>query len=180
MNRLTKEIIKNTFYVGIILLFASISTYLIYNKFQNTRDVDFSSKSLDVVYHDSGNKISINKIVPMTDSVGLSSNAYNLSIKNNLTIPVKYIVKIVEDEDFIINNDKVVPREDIRVSIKVNKSNNEIYNLSDLENGVLLDTEIGALEKNDLSIRLWINKDSNISNTNDMKYQAIIKVVEID
>ena len=180
MNRLTKEIIKNVFYVGIILFFASISTFLIYNKFQNTRDVDISSKSLDVVYHDSSNKISITKAVPVSDSVGLSSNAYNLSIKNNLTVPVKYLVKIVEDEDFIINNDKVIPREDIRVSIKANKYSNDIYNLDELEDGILLDTEIGALEKNDLSIRLWINKHSNLSNTNDIKYQAFIKVIEID
>lgn len=180
MNRLTKEIIKNVFYVGLILVFASICTYFIYNKFQSTRDVNFSSKSLDVVYHDSGNKISINKAIPMTDSVGLSTNAYSLSIKNNLTVGVKYAIVIMNDIDYISEADKLIPHEDIRISVKNGKNSNEIYNLSDLEDGVLLESEVAALSKNDISVRLWINKDSDLSNINDMKYYGIIKVVELE
>lgn len=179
MNRLTKEVIKNVIYIGLILLFASVCTYFIYNKFQNTRDVDFSSKSLDVVYHDSGDKISINKVIPMTDSVGLSSNAYALSIKNNLTVGVKYVVKIVDD-NLNVPSENVIPLEDIRISIKNGKANNEIYNLNELENGVLLEDEVGPLEKKDLSIRLWVNKDSGLSNTSDMKYYGTIKILEIE
>lgn len=180
MNRLKKEIIKNVFYVGLILVFASVCTYFIYNKFQNTRDVDFSSKSLDVVYHDSGDKISINKVIPMTDSVGLSTNAYSLSIKNNLTVGVKYSIVIMNDIDYISETDKLIPSEDIRISVKDGKKPTEIYNLNELENGVLLKTEIPALAKNDISIRLWVNIDSDLSNISDMKYYGVIKVVELN
>ena len=74
-----KEIIKNTVYITFILLIAVVSTYFIYNKFQKTRTVDFNSASLDVSYHEaSGDRISINKVTPVTDSVGLSSKAYTI------------------------------------------------------------------------------------------------------
>ena len=122
-NHLKKEIIKNTFIVGIILLFASISTYFIYNKFQTTRNVDYNSKSLDIVYHDNGNKITIDKVTPMTDSVGLSSKSYNLSIKNNLTVPVDYKVRVLDDSELDIEDeDNLIPKEDIRISIKEGKN----------------------------------------------------------
>ena len=86
-----KEIIKNVIYTSIILLIAVISTYKIYDKFKNDRETDFNSKSLEVVYQNSTkDKIEITKVTPVTDSVGLSSNAYRLSIKNNLTIGVDY------------------------------------------------------------------------------------------
>ena len=104
-KRLRKEVIKNAIYIGLILLFAAMSTYYIYNRFQTTRDVDYNSKSLDIVYHDSGDKITINKVTPMTDSVGLSTKGYNLSIKNNLTVPVEYKIKIVDDKELTIKED---------------------------------------------------------------------------
>ena len=81
-----KEIVKNTVYIFFILLLAVVSTYYIYQKFQGNHDIDFSSESLDVTYHEnSGDKISLTKVIPVTDSVGLSSTAYLISIKNNLT-----------------------------------------------------------------------------------------------
>ena len=162
MNKyLKKELIKNTIYVGLILLFAAAATFYIYNRFQTTRDVDYNSKSLDVVFHDSGDKITINKVTPMTDSVGLSTKGYNLSIKNNLTVPVEYKIKIVDDIELNeIDKDHLISKDNIRISIKEGKNNNKIYNLNELENGILLETEANALEKIDLVIRAWVNKDS--------------------
>ena len=102
-------------------------TNYIYYKFQTTRDVDYNSKSLDVVFHDNGDKIKIDKATPMTDSVGLSSKGYNLSLKNNLTVPVDYKIRILDDKEL---NDKelenLIPKEDIRISIKEGKNTNKI------------------------------------------------------
>ena len=161
-NYLRKEVIKNMFYVGIILAFAAICTYFIYNKFQTTRDVDFNSKSLEVVFHDSGNNITINKVTPMTDSVGLSSNAYSLSIKNNLE-----------------EGDNVISKDDIRISVK-SKNDIKIYDFSELEDGLLLDEIIDALGKEDITIRVWVKKDSNLPIGSDMKYHGKIQVFEND
>ena len=70
-----RETIKNVVYISLILLVAVVSTYLIYNKFVDERKLDSSSEILDVTYKDnSGNKIAITKVTPLTDSVGLSTN----------------------------------------------------------------------------------------------------------
>ena len=176
-----KEIIKNTVYITFILLLAIISTYLIYHKFQDTRNIDFSSESLDVTYHDiKGDKVSIDKITPVTDSVGLSSKSHSISIKNNLTENVKYKIKLLDDKDAYegLEEDKIIPKEDIRVSVKVNKKDTEIFDLVELEEGILLEDEIYALSTDHISIRLWIKQDSKLPSGEDMYYNGIIQIIE--
>ena len=176
-----KEIIKNTVYITFILLIAVVSTYFIYNKFQKTRAVDFNSDSLDVSYHEaSGDRISINKVTPVTDSVGLSSKAYTISVKNNLTENVHYKVKVLDDKEKKDEYDEelLIPKEDIRISVKVNKEDTEIYSLDELEDGVLLDTEVVALGNDNISIRVWIKQDSKLPAGSEMYYDGLIQLVE--
>ena len=179
-----KEIIKSTIYVTIILLIAIVSTYYIYHKFQNDRNTDFNSESLDVIYHDATkDRIELTKVTPVTDSVGLSSNAYSLSIKNNMTIGVDYTIKIVDDKERILEDEcgeSTIPKEDIRVSIKIGKSSNKIYNLSDLEDGVIYTNTLKALEENNIVIRAWVNKDSTLLSGSNMHYHGKIQVIEND
>ncbi|MBR2678647.1 MAG: hypothetical protein IKE63_04440 [Bacilli bacterium] len=176
-----KEFIKNTVYITFILLLAVISTYFIYNKFQNNRNIDFNSDSLDVTYHEaSGDKITIDKITPVTDSVGLSSKAYTITIKNNLTENVRYKVKILDNNEKNEEYDKesLIPKEDIRISVKADKDDTEIYNLDELEDGVLLDNEVEALDTNNISIRVWIKQDSKLPAGSEMYYNGVIQLVE--
>ena len=182
MNKyLRKELIKNTIFVGLILLFAAVSTFYIYNRFQTTRDVDYNSKSLDIVYHDNGDKITLDKVTPMTDSVGLSTKGYNISIKNNLTIPVDYKIKIVDDKELNeIDKDNLISKDNIRISIKEGKNNNKIYNLNELENGILLGSKVGAVDNVNLVVRIWVNKDSTLQQGTALNYHGIIQVIEND
>ena len=177
-----REIIKNTIYIIFILLLAVIPTYYIYNKFHGDRDISVNSTSLDVTYHENtGDKITMNKITPVTDSVGLSSKSYTITIKNNLTETVKYKVKLLDDMDKIAEDlcqDNLVGKDVIRVSIKTNKTSNKIYTLNELEDNVLLDDTMEALEKKDISIRVWVKQDSNIPSGSKMHYHGIIKVEE--
>lgn len=179
-----REIIKNTVYIFFILLLAIVSTYYIYNKFQGARNIDFNSESLDVTYHEkTGDKITLNKVIPVTDSVGLSSKAYLISIKNNLTEKVNYKLKIVDDLECIQEEhceDSLIPKEDIRISIKENRKNNKIYYLSELEDGLLLDDDIDALEKKNLSIRVWVKQDSTLPMNAKMYYHGIMQIIEDD
>lgn len=180
-----REIIKNTIFIIFILILAIISTHYIYYKFQGNRNIDFSSESLDVVYHEtSGDKLTISKVTPVTDSVGLSSSkAYNISIKNNLTERVNYKIRILQDVETILEDEceeYLIPEDDIRISIKVNKKENKIYNLSELEDGVLLENTIEALANNNIAIRLWVNQDSTLPRGAFLHYHGIIQVVEKD
>ena len=179
-----KELIKNIVYITFILLIAIISTYYIYYRFQDSRSIDFNSESLDVTYHEStGDKITINKVTPVTDSVGLSSKAYLITINNNLTERVDYKVKIINDNETIKEEEckeLLIPKENIRISIKVNKSKNEIYNLDELEKGILLEREIKALGEDNISIRVWIDHDTVLPPGSEMHYHGKIQIIEED
>ena len=179
---LKKELIKNGIIIAIILLIAIVSTYHIYYKFQNDHKVDYNSESLDVVFHDTaGDKIKILKVTPVTDSVGLSSNTYNIDIHNNLTVKVPYQIKIKTDEETIQEDgceEYLIPEEDIRISVKVGRSDNEIYNLSELKDGILLSHAVDALGDDTIAIRVWINKDSSLVAGSKMHYHGVIQVIE--
>jgi len=179
-----REMVKNIVYVTFILLIAVVSTYYIYNKFQGDRNIDFNSESLDVTYHEkSGDKLTLTKVTPVTDSVGLSSKAYSVTIKNNLTKDVNYKVKIVDDVEKYIEDeceDNVIPKDNIRISVKVNKKSNKIYYLHELEDNLLLDDTIKALETKNISIRMWIRQDSILPTNTKLHYHGIMQVLEDD
>ena len=194
-----KEWIRNGIYIFLILLLAVFSTHYIYFKFQEDRSVDYNSDSLDVTYHENtGDKIALTKVIPVTDSVGLSSKAYVISIKNNLTEKVNYKIVIEDDAEYVVVPEEVVkeekedeeddeepidpwiPKEDIRISVKNGKNGNKIYDFDELEDGVLLEDTIDALESKNITIRLWIKQDSNLTNNGDLSYHGIMKVVEED
>lgn len=179
-----KEIIKNTIYIIFISLLAIIPTYYIYNRFQGVRDVNVNSTSLDVTYHENtGDKITFTKISPVTDAVGLSSKAYKVTIKNNLTEKVDYKVKLVDDLDKIAEEDCssiLVPKSDLKVSIKTNKEATKIYSLEELEDNNLIVGTMDALEEINVSIRVWVRQDSNMPSGARLHYHGIIQVIEED
>lgn len=177
-----KEVMKNVIYIGIILLIAIISTYKIYYKFQDDRNVNFNSDSFVVTFHEkTGDKVNITKVTPVTDSVGLSSNSYSFSIKNNLTEKAHFEVRLVDDLEGVTDDnciDKLISKENIKVSIKNGKRDNKIYNLNELEDGVLLSDKISALEEREISVRVWVDKSSSLPIGSDMHYHGTIKVLE--
>ncbi len=177
-----KYLIKNIIYTTLIILLAIFSTYNIYYKFQDDRDVNYNSESFVVTFHEkSGDRMSITNVTPVTDSVGLSSKAYSLNIKNNLTVPVLFKIKIVDDLDRVVADNcqnELLSKDFIRISIKNGKEDNQIYNLNELKDGILLDDEMKALEDRELTIRIWVNRDSNIPLNTNLHYHGIIQVLE--
>lgn len=175
-----KEIIKNIVMIGFILIVAIGATHHIYYKFKSERNVDYNSKSLDIVFHEqSGDKIALTKITPVTDSVGLSSKAYTFTIKNNLTIPVKYQIKLLDDIPTTLEDhcsDLQMPKDIIHVAIKGEKET-KIYTVNELEDGVLLDEKIKALAEKEYVVRLWTTKSSLQAGT-ELHYHARIQIIE--
>ena len=141
-----KEFIKNFIFTFFILMIAVVSTYYIYHRFDDDRSIDFNSDSLDVVYKENtGDKISLTKVTPVTDSVGMTSKSYMISITNNLTESVDYTVKVLDDLDEIMNDgcaDRQITKDNIKISVKVNKEENQIYQLDQLLDGVVLNHQI--------------------------------------
>lgn len=178
-NYYKKQIIKNILIIVLILLFAVFATHHIYYKFQKERNVDYTSSSLDIIFHEkTGDKVTLNKITPVTDSVGLSTKSYTFTVKNNLTVPVGYKIKLVDDnktieEDNCINN--LISKDIIKVSIK-GKKYNKIYKLSELQDNTLKLEKLKPLEEKDYIIRVWTVNDAQAKD--DIHYHGLIQIVE--
>lgn len=177
-----RETIKNVVYISLILLVAIVSTYLIYDKFVDERKIDSSSEMLEVTYRDnSGNKIAITKVTPLTDSVGLSTTNYGLTLSNNLTEEVNYKIIVKDDIETILEDhceEYQISKEDIRISVKVGKNENKIYTLSELVEGVLLEDKIKALDKEEISIRVWVSQNSTLPLGSNIHYHGIVDVID--
>ena len=177
-----KYILKNVIIITFILLVAIIATHAIYDKFTKERETDYSSESLDIVFHDvAGANVDITKPTLVNDAIGLSSKAYTLTIKNNLTEPVKYKLKLVDNAEKIILDDCAelqIPKELIRVSVKDDSSKNNSYILSELFDNNLDLGEIDALAEKNYSIRIWLTNTSEVNISKNLHYHGIIQVIE--
>lgn len=174
-----KQMIKSVFMICLIFFIAIVATHNIYYKFKDERNIDYNSESLDIIFHEkSGDKVTLTKITPVTDSVGLSSKAYTFTIKNNLTIPVNYKIKLIDDIE-TINSDncstKQISKDIIKISIKEEKDN-KIYNFNELLDNTLATEKIKALGEKEYTIRIWTINTSTASD--DMHYHGLIQIIE--
>lgn len=176
-----KALIKNLIKVGIIILFACVSTYLIYNKFHNDRRVDYSSESLDIIFREeTGDKITLDKVTPLNDSVGLASKSYNFTIKNNLTEKVDATIKLVKDEEEIANDncaETLIPEKYIKVAIKENSTLSDIHTINELIDNTLLVSNLKPLETKNYNLRIWVSNE--MKETNELlHYHGKIEILE--
>lgn len=177
-----KELIKNLVITTAILLIAVFSTYYIYNKFDHSEVVDYTSESLDITYkEDNGEQISITSVSPLTDSVGLSSTAHTVTIKNNLTEKANFKIQITDDIKAVVEDEcseYQIPKEDIRISVRVDNGETEIYNLSDLEDNIIAKGKVKALASKKYTIRVWVSSESTLPIGSNLHYHGLIEVVE--
>lgn len=178
-----KQRIKSALIICFILALAIFATHHIYYKFQNERNTDYSSESLDITFHEeTGDRVTLSRVTPVTDSVGLSSQAYTFTVKNNMTIPVNYTIKLVDDIETVFEDgcsEYQMPKDIIKVAIKNNKKT-EIYNLSELNDGILDQTKIKPLEEAEYTIRVWTKQDTTLQTGAVRHFHGKIQIIEDD
>ena len=99
-----------------------------------------------------------------------------------MTIPVDYTIKLVDDLELVFEDDcgeYQMPKELIRVAIKGEKET-EIYNLNELQEGVLKKTKIKPLGEKEYSVRLWTTKETALQSGSVRHYHGKIQIVEED
>lgn len=177
-----KERIKSALIICFILAIAVFATHHIYYKFQKERNIDYSSESLDITFHEeTGDRVKLTRVTPVTDAVGLSSQAYTFTIKNNMTTQVNYEIQLIEDLEMIFEDncsEYQMPKDIIRVAIK-NSKETKIYNLNELENGVLDQVKIKPLAEEEYTIRIWTTQ-STLQAGSTRHYHGKIQIVEDD
>lgn len=170
--------------IAFILVLCLVSTYFIYNKFSDERKIDYNSENLEVVFNDkTGDKISLKKITPLNDSVGLSTKAHNFELNNNLTEKVNVQIKLEDDETAIEKDgcdERLIPKDNIKVTLKKNNTEGEIYRLSELDDGIILEDELEPIAHNTYAIRIWVDKDTALPAGSSFHYHGKIKIVEED
>ncbi len=167
-----KELKKNLIFVTCILLFATLSTYLIYNNFKTKRDEITNLSSISVTYHEqTKGSFVIDKYVPVRDSIGLSKEPYKLTIKNNKNYKVLYKI-VLED-----NKENTLPKSVIKIGYHSKNIPTRIVNYDDLEDNILLETYLNPFDKEDYTIRFWTT-DSDLSKEYDYYFSGKIKVIE--
>ena len=167
--------------IGMILLFAIIPTYFIYNSFKDKRDQIRSSESLSITFHESeGDKVTLKEVAPVTDSVGLSSRAYTFTIKNNLEVPVKYSVKLIEDTQ-AINDDKCatnrIPMQVLKVGIHKGREENKVLSLNSITDNIIAFGTVAGYSSEEYTVRIWAQKGS-LATDNDLHFHGILQVIE--
>jgi len=176
-----KEIIKNGLIIGFILAIAIFATYHIYYKFEGERNIDYKSQNLDITFHQkTGNKITLTKVTPVTDAVGLSSKEYNFTITNNKEATSKYKIKIVDDKTTILNDEcmeYLIPKDIIKLSIKENNNEDKIYILKDLNDEIVVNGKIKSNESKEYTVRVWTGNNT-LPNGSDLHYHGIITIEE--
>ncbi len=176
-----KERLKSALIICFILAIAIFATHHIYYKFQNERNTDYSSESLDITFHEeTGDKVTLTRVTPVTDAVGLSSQSYTFTIKNNMTIPVDYTIKLVDDLEMVFEDncgEIEMPKDIIRVAIK-SEEKTEIYTLSELEDGVLETDKIKPLDEEEYTIRVWTTQNTTLQAGSTRHYHGKIQIVE--
>lgn len=184
LKQYRKEMIKNVIIIGVILFIAIFSTYHIYYSFSDSEIIDYSSTSLDITFpEDEGEELNITKITPLTDAVGLSSKGHTIKVTNNLTEEVKYKIRIVDNVEKMEEAECkgiTIPREEIRVSIKVPGKDTEVYSLTELEDGVLLSTRAKPLATDKFTIRIWVSNETTLPSGSKHHYHGLIQVIEND
>lgn len=176
-----KYMIKSVIIIILLLAFAVVSTYFIYNNFSNEREHDIDTGKMEAVFHNkAGNKINLTKFTPVSDAVGLSSTAYDFTVKNGTYESVKYKIVLERNEEEITKencSNKTIPNELLKLSLRVDHQTPKAMILSEYKDNVLYEDTIEADSEEDFSIRIWaINSDFVIDR--DSHYHAIIKVIE--
>ena len=170
--------------IGFILALCLISTYFIYHKFSDERKIDYNSENLEVVFNDkTGDKLTLKKVTPLNDAVGLSTKAHNFELFNNLTEKVNVLIKIEDDENTIIKDnceERLIPKDNIKVMIKKNNIESDIFRLSDLEDGIILADELEPIAHNNYAVRIWVDKDTLLPSGSNFHYHGTISIIEED
>ncbi len=179
-----KQRIKSALIICFILALAIFATHHIYYKFQNERNTDYSSESLDITFHEeTGDKVTLTRVTPVTDSVGLASQAYTFTIKNNMTVPVSYTIKLVDDLETVFEDncsEYQMPKDIIKVSVREGKKDNKIFNLSELPEGTLETNKIDPLDEEEYTIRVWTKQDVTIQAGSTKHFHGKIQIIEDD
>lgn len=177
-----KMLIKTMIFMVIIIGISVFASITIYNKFKNVRDKKYNSPSLEVTYHSTqGKKVTIKKVTPVTDYVGLSGYAYKFTIKNNTNKKVKYQIKLLDDTKTYEKEectDRKIPKSIMKLGFHKSGDSSKIINLDDLDDNIITTAVLGPKKEEKYTVRVWVSQNDSIVVDKNLHYHGLLKVTE--
>jgi len=139
---------------------------------QTDNTITINAGTLALTFRNEENVIRLLNTLPVKDQVGLEQeDEYSFKIKNNGTIPAKYVITLDDVCETGNGLDLCIPDEYIKVGIKVGTSDYKVVERNDKDKYVI---ETGSLEANGVQsykMKLWLahntpdtyNAKSNLS-----------------
>ncbi len=175
---INKNILKygTSFAILLLVIFGTSYSYFNYTK-EDSRQADISSGEVYVRLVESPQNITLNKMYPMDDNEARSRNDnyfdFTIKAKNtSSTKPIIYEININNGED-VSGKTRINPKY-INVDLQEKINNNYVY----IKEGITLDsfnfkgivsTEINSEITKEYRLRLWINDDVIVSDTDPDK-----------
>lgn len=156
-------------------VFSSISKSKDYNVIKvGTLNIDFGT--------DSDNTLSLNGKYPESDAAGRASTPYQFTIKNTGSMPVRYKIKIVDDEEMIASDgcgSNQLPKEYIKYSLGYeNRKEGVLADLADRDFVITSDATKTSLL---YQLRIWISEDAGNEALNKHYHgKIVIEAEQID
>ncbi len=159
---------------GVILLLAIVA--LSYFSFQYFRNKDVIVNTLEIVVDDDGNKVNMEKQVPINDEDISSIEPYNFYVKNNGEHKVKYQLLIEDNVDYNSNTQKILSRKNLRYELSMNGNVIKRDDLSNVKNNIIDVNTVSVGKKNTYTLKVWVIGDIESSEWMNKYYSYNIAV----
>ncbi len=181
-KQLQQQRIKSAIVIAFLLCFALVATYFIYDTFKDARDAKVNSPNLEVTFHEATkDSITLLKFHPVSDSIGLSSQAYTFTVKNQRNHQVSYKIELVDDleeQERCGCQDNLIPKELLKLSVRKDHQVADAVLLSEYQDHILRADSLDANQEENYTIRIWA-VNSNFVVNSSAHYHGRIKVTEI-
>lgn len=161
--------------IGVIILIIGV-IFLSYISFQYFGNKDAIVSTLEIVVDDQGNKVNLDKQVPIDDEETDDIKPYNFSVKNSGNSDIKYELLIEDFVDDKNSTKKILSRKNLRYELTLNDKVIKVDTLSNVENNVIDVRTVSAKSRNNYELKVWITGKLDSSEWMDKYYSYNIAV----
>lgn len=150
----------------VLVLFLTLGVAFAWFRYMQVSDDtnSLTTASIDLYLDEyDGKYISLVNTYPMTDATGSTTKAYEFTVVNNSSVGFDYDIRLVKDTKTMKEDeceDKELDASVIRYRLEKNDASLVIDNLGTKKDWVLDTSKIGAHEKKNYTLRLWIDENA--------------------
>lgn len=163
--------------IGTFFLVIGIG-YVLWNLVERTYAINvIRTGCFETTFSNSNSEISLINAYPISDNEGLSTNAYTFTIDNTCSLNASYIVNLdtLDNTDLPLDSIKISVNSETPISLtSLDSANKTITN--SIDSRKLIKGSLTTGENATYSIKLWIDEEANITNSDSLVYYGKITI----